>query len=127
MSRLTILILALAIAVPAIARGQAAPRQVSGRVFDDTTGCPLRGVQIQASNSTMHVLTDANGRYRMANPPATSFSLMAAFRGYQSRQSDTMTVTDDSARVDFSLLRAGGDSSRVAYPRRACQLEPSGR
>jgi hypothetical protein len=123
---MTILVLALAVTAPAVARAQAAPREVSGRVFDDTTGCPLHGVQIQVTNSNARAITLANGHYHLMNPPAGSFTLTASFRGYLSRQTDTMTVSDSSARVDFSLIR-GGDSGRVAYPRHVCELEPQGR
>jgi hypothetical protein len=36
-----------------------------------------------------------------------------------------MTVSDSSARVDFSLIRAPGDSTgRTSFPQKTCQLEP---
>lgn len=109
------------------APAQDAPRMVSGRVFDDSTGCPLRSVQIAATGSASHVLTDANGRYRMSNPPTGTFTLQALLRGYQSQDAASVIAADSTERVDFSLLRAPGDSTtRTVYPKKACRLEPAG-
>jgi hypothetical protein len=52
--------------------------------------------------------------------------VQAAKAGYRPIQTLPMTVPDSSARADFSLIRATGDSAaRAAYPRKSCQLEPA--
>jgi hypothetical protein len=100
---------------------------VSGRVFDDTTGCPLRGAQVAQGDGATHVTTDVNGRYRMTSVPATPFSLRVTLAGYRPRQADSVMVTDTTARVDFSLKRVVADSAgNTRYPPKACQLEPAG-
>jgi Carboxypeptidase regulatory-like domain len=127
MMRATLLLIGAMVGGVQLAQAQAVPRTVSGRVFDDTTGCPLGGVQIQAVGGTGHALTNAQGRYRLGALPEGEFVLQAAHGGYQPKQTLTMTVSDSSARVDFSLVRATGDSAaRVGVSRRTCQLEPPG-
>lgn len=126
MMRATVVLACLMGAGAQVAGAQAAPRAVSGRVFDDTTGCPLAGVQVQAVGSVSHALTNVQGRYHLVSLPDGNFVLQAARAGYRSQQTLPMTVTDSSARVDFSLVRAIGDSTaRITYPQKTCQLEPA--
>jgi hypothetical protein len=126
MTRTTLLLVGLLAGGAQIAHGQGVPRAVSGRVFDDTTGCPLASVQIQAVGGTSRTTTNVQGRYRLASVPDGEVIIQAARAGYRTQQSLPMAVSDSSARIDFSLVRANGDStSRVAYPRKTCQLEPA--
>jgi len=125
MLRTTWLVAGALAGVVHLASGQGASRTVSGRVFDDTTGCPLRGVQIHPVGSAARALTDLQGRYRLGGLPDGSFVLEAVRAGYRSHQTLPMSVSDSSERVDFSLVRAPADSAgRTVYPRKACQLEP---
>jgi Ser-tRNA(Ala) deacylase AlaX len=125
MTRATLLLAGMMISAATAAQAQDVPRMVSGRIFDDSTGCPLRSVQVMAVGSAVHVATDANGRYRMSNPPTGTFTLQAVLRGYQPNNAGGMAVSDSTARVDFSLFRAPGDSTAgTVYPKRACRLEP---
>ncbi len=106
------------------AQAQNVPRAVSGRIFDDSTGCPLRGVQVVAG-AGVHVLTDVQGRYRLGNPPSGAFTLSALLRGYRPNNVDSLVVSDSSSRVDFSLLRSPADSAKgTVYPPKTCRLEP---
>ncbi len=99
-------------------------RVLTGRVFDDTTGCPLRGVTVRPQGSARGAVTDVQGRYRLAGV-ANGSIVEAVLRGYSVNQSLPLTADDPDTRVDFSLLRAPGDSARgVSYPQRKCQLEP---
>lgn len=128
MTRTTLLLIGALVGGTQVAEGQVAARAVSGRVFDDTTGCPLAGVQIQAVGGTGRALTNTQGRYRLASLPDGDVVVQAAKAGYRPIQTLPMTVADSSARADFSLIRATGDSAaRAAYPRKACQLEPPDR
>jgi hypothetical protein len=125
MTRTTWLVAGALAGLIQVAVAQGTPRTVSGRVFDDTTGCPLRGVQVHPVGSTSRALTDVQGRYRLGGLPDGNFVLEAVRAGYLARQTLPMMVRDSSKRVDFSLLRAPADSAgRANYPRKACQLEP---
>jgi Carboxypeptidase regulatory-like domain len=132
MTRITLLLAGLVVLVASAASGQDAPRAVSGRVFDDSTGCPLKGARLAASTGASDAAvqsaffsTDANGRYRAVNPPAGPFSLRVTLAGYTPQQVDGVTVTDSTARIDFTLFRVYRDgSTQAVYPKAACRLEP---
>jgi hypothetical protein len=128
MTRATLLLIGVIAGGVHFAEGQAVPRAVSGRVFDDTTGCPLAGVQLQAVGGTGRALTNTQGRYRLASLPDGDVVVQAAKAGYRSQQTLPTTVSDSSVRVDFSLIRVAGDSAaRATYPSKTCQLEPPDR
>lgn len=125
MKRTMLVLGALLLTVAAAAQAQDGPRKVSGRVFDDSSGCPLRGVRLEPVGSNLSALTDVNGRYRLLNPPVDTFTLKASMRGWATEFSPGIVVTDSSARVDFSLAREPADSARgTRYPPRACHLQP---
>ncbi|MES1259458.1 MAG: carboxypeptidase regulatory-like domain-containing protein [Gemmatimonadota bacterium] len=126
MKRLGFLVALFAIAaVPAVqAQGGNVPA-VSGRVFDDTTGCPLRGVRLTAVGTSAATVSDINGRYRLRGVPTTPFTLEAALAGYASKSSDGVIAADTTLRVDFSLIRAMGDTGKMRprYPVARCVLD----
>lgn len=125
MLRTSVLIMAALVGGVSVASAQDASRAVSGRVFDDTTGCPVAGVALQAAGGSSRALTNTQGRYRLTSLPAGDVVVQASKAGYRTAQSLPTTVSDSSVRIDFSLIRALGDSAaRAGYPRKACQLEP---
>src|SRR5690242_4339698 len=99
MTRATMLCMGVLAVGAGLAAGQGIPRAVSGRVFDDITGCPLAGVQIQAAGGTGHALTNTQGRYRLANLPDGDVVLQASRTGYSTQQTLPTTVSDSSARI----------------------------
>ena len=119
MGRMTMALVLAAVA----AQNARAQGSVSGRVFDDSTGCPLRGARIAVGDSGARALTDANGRFRVAASDGARVGLWATLGGYQPAQELNVMVSD-STRVDFSMLRDMGNRIKVAYPGRACHLEP---
>ena len=99
---------------------------VSGRVFDDTTGCPLRGVVLTAVGATAKTMTDANGRYYLHAVPSSPFALQAMLAGYATQSATNLVVSDTAARVDFSLRRDSSDLNqkpKVRYPSMRCVLD----
>jgi hypothetical protein len=127
MKRLALLAAVLLIGVsPRLGAQSGGAPMVSGRVFDDTTGCPLRGVALTAVGATAKTVTDANGRYYLRAVPAAPFTLQAALAGYATQSVANLLVRDSTARVDFSMLRAVGDTSTrpvVRYPSMRCVLD----
>jgi len=100
------------------------PRAVSGRVFDEITDCPLAGTAIRVVGDSARTTTNVQGRYRLTSVPAGTFMLEATHVGYQASSTLGLTASDSSVRVDFSLVRATGDSARPGiYPAKACHLE----
>jgi hypothetical protein len=118
----TVLVLGIA---PAASAQKGGPPMVSGRVFDDSTGCPLAGVFITAT-ATAHTMTNAAGRYYLWGVPATPFTLTARLNGFVTLVNENVIAADSTMRVDFSLLRAPGDASKgkPLYPTAKCMLEP---
>ncbi|MGH7583532.1 MAG: carboxypeptidase regulatory-like domain-containing protein [Gemmatimonadales bacterium] len=119
--------LTFALVVAGASAAGAQARVATGRVFDDTTGCPLTGVSIHVVGGPAQAITNSQGRYRLTGLPSTDFTLEAARIGYQAKRTLSMTPTDSSVRADFSLIRATGDSARPQmYPKQKCHLEPTG-
>ena len=125
MLRTSVLVMVALLGGISVASAQDASRAVSGRVFDDTTGCPVAGVVLQAAGGSSRAMTNTQGRYRLTSLPAGDVVVQATKAGYRTQQSLPTTVSDSSVRIDFSLIRSFGDSStRAGYPKKACQLEP---
>lgn len=125
LKRVAVLAIVLVGAATAGAAAQGGAPMVSGRVFDDTTGCPLRGATISAVGSPAKTMTDAQGRYYLKGAPSTPFTLQAVLTGYQSQANDNVVAPDSATRVDFSLLRAveSAGRPRVRYPTMKCVLD----
>jgi hypothetical protein len=74
----------------------------------DASGAVLAGAQIQATNQTTNAsetaLTDAQGRYRIADLPVGTYNVKATHSGFQTVVHKDVTLTVGSAIVmDFSL------------------------
>jgi hypothetical protein len=126
--RLTPLLAAGALIVGAqAAHAQAATsNQISGRVFDDSTGCPLAHAQVSVLGGTLHTTTNQQGRYYLPKSSPQMVSLQAMLSGYASKQTDSISPGDEGARVDFSLERSPMANARTHYPSAQCHLEPTG-
>lgn len=126
MNRRILLVAAVLLGTATSLHAQGMVRMVSGRVFDDTTGCPLRGARITAAGSSGAAVSDVKGHYHLVDPPAERFTLMAMLSGYQMRRTDSVLVTDSTSRVDFSLHRLLDSTSvHARYPVKQCELEPA--
>lgn len=109
------------------AHAQAATtNQISGRVYDDSTGCPLPHVQVSVLGGALHTVTNAQGRYALPNSAQPMVSLQAMMAGYMTKQTDSVMTGDEGARVDFSLQRSGMANGKTHYPAARCHLEPTG-
>jgi Ca-activated chloride channel family protein len=70
----------------------------------DENGAPIANAQVVVVPTTLSVLTDTAGKYRLAAVPAGTYSLRAAFIGYQAVHHEGVTVrSGDSTVVDFTL------------------------
>ena len=76
---------------------------VSGRVLDAATGQDLQHAEVSVEGTSWRALTDARGRYRIAEVPAGKYTVTARRIGYQ-KTSRPVTVTEQSdATIDFAL------------------------
>ena len=56
---------------------------ITGRVVDRKTGEPLTGASVFLANTTMGVMTDADGRYRIKQIPPSAYTLIVSHIGYE--------------------------------------------
>ena len=79
---------------------------VEGRVRD-SAGTPIAGAQVTIVGTRHSALTDAVGRYRLAEVAAGIYTLRAAFVGYRAERREGVRIgTGGTVFVDFTLRPA---------------------
>ena len=76
---------------------------VDGQVTHAGTGRALSGVQISIEGSGLGALTDASGRYQIADVPAGEVTVEAQFLGYGSSRQTIQVAAGETVTVDFVL------------------------
>jgi TonB-linked SusC/RagA family outer membrane protein len=95
---------ALALGVTLAASPMAAQTgTLSGRVTDATTGAPVPSVQVTVSGTRAGAVTDADGRYRVINLPATANEVRAQRLGYRPVTTSFTFDASRSATVNLTL------------------------
>ena len=116
---------------PSTSPGQQGTARIRGRVVTADTGAPLRGARVGAYGDAepRETVTDADGRYELAQLPAGAFFVSASHDGYlgirygqrQLRSMEAGTAVTVAAgqtveRIDLALPRAGAIVVRVTDP-----------
>ncbi|MFU8811710.1 MAG: SusC/RagA family TonB-linked outer membrane protein [Balneolaceae bacterium] len=83
----------------------AAQGAIEGVVTERGTGTDLPGVNVVIEELTIGAPTDANGRYRIENVPAGTYTLQARFLGFRTEVQEVTVVAGQTATVNF-VLRA---------------------
>lgn len=80
---------------------------IAGTVTNLDTGAPLAGVRVEFANLNLLDMTDALGRYEIANVPAGTYPKVVASKGAYSRVlADNVQITADAQLpADFELRR----------------------
>ncbi len=98
------LVLLLAAALPAAAQPSTAT--LTGTVTD-TDGQPLPGANVFLTQSQRGTISDAEGRYRLANVPLGAYRLVASIIGYETKSEDLVLREPGEVRaVSFRLKEA---------------------
>ena len=79
---------------------------VAGRITDAGTGFPVRNVQIGITGTSLNALTDAEGRYRVANVPATAREVSAKRIGYKPGTATFAMTAGATVTVDLALTES---------------------
>jgi TonB-linked SusC/RagA family outer membrane protein len=79
---------------------------VTGRVTDANTGMAVRSAQISIGGTALGALTDAEGRYRVANVPTTARDASAKRIGYKPSSTSLTFDANGNATADFSLTES---------------------
>jgi hypothetical protein len=102
----------------AVAQG----RGVIVGVVTDTAGTPIAYARIAIVGTDRTTAAAQNGRYLLADVPAGTYKIRAAFIGYRPTDRDSIRVTaNDTTRLDLQLRRGRNcdlDCSPVVVPAR---------
>ncbi|MDQ6829008.1 MAG: SusC/RagA family TonB-linked outer membrane protein [Gemmatimonadota bacterium] len=79
---------------------------IVGQVTDATTKQPISNSSVQIDGSRLGASTDQDGRYRIANVPAGSRTVVARRIGYNFQRQTVNVGADQSVTVNFALQAA---------------------
>jgi len=92
----------LAAALPSAANAQQGGT-ITGRVVDSRTGSPLTDATVMVTGTTLRVVTNGQGEYRIGNVPAGSQNVSASRIGYAGSSQRVSVAAGQSATANFSL------------------------
>ncbi len=95
------------------ARGQSATGSVEGRVFDARDGTALVNARVHLEGTTLEVVTDDSGSFRLAGVPAGPARLRVSYLG-SNPQTESVNVPPGGVTTrEFQLASAGTANSEV--------------
>jgi outer membrane receptor protein involved in Fe transport len=74
-----------------------------GRVTDAASGAALAGANVRLPGTRRGAQTDADGRYRVEQVPAGTYTIVASRIGYAEQSQQATVVAEQTATVDFAL------------------------
>ncbi|WP_169304755.1 TonB-dependent receptor [Chloroherpeton thalassium] len=87
--------------------------EISGKVLDSKTDEAMAGVTLVLEGTTLGTVTDAAGRYKIANVPAGEQTILARFIGYQT-QKRTITIQENAKLVlNFYLTESAVTAAAI--------------
>jgi len=92
----------LAAALPTAANAQSGGT-ITGRVTDSRTGAPLSSTTVLVAGTTLRVVTNAQGEYRIGNVPSGSHSVTASRIGYAGGTQRVTVAAGQTVTANFSL------------------------
>jgi TonB-linked SusC/RagA family outer membrane protein len=87
----------------AAVHGQGGVGTISGRVTDPATQLPILGATVQIEGTRLGAVVGPDGRYRIANVPAGSHTVIAASIGYASARQTVQVGPNAVVTADFTL------------------------
>ena len=91
--------------VPAWAQTGTGTGTVSGTVRD-SSGAPVSGAEVRVDGTSIHVLTDALGRFELPGVPAGGRTIRALLLGYRSTTRAIMLEAGATLSLDITLERS---------------------
>ncbi|HET7462332.1 MAG TPA: SusC/RagA family TonB-linked outer membrane protein [Longimicrobium sp.] len=92
----------LAAALPTAANAQSGGT-ITGRVTDSRSGAPLSSTTVLVAGTTLRVVTNAQGEYRIGNVPSGSQSVTASRIGYAGGTQRVTVAAGQTVTANFSL------------------------
>jgi TonB-linked SusC/RagA family outer membrane protein len=99
----------MALRVPAVQ----AQGSIAGRVAESRATQPIAGATLEVEGTGLGAITDDQGRYRIANVPAGSYTLIARRIGYAPSQLQVAVVNQRPTTVDFTLQTSAIGLDRI--------------
>jgi len=76
---------------------------ITGRVTDSRTGAPLTDATVMVAGTTLRVVTNGQGEYRIGNVPSGSQSVTASRIGYAGASQRVTVAAGQAATANFAL------------------------
>jgi hypothetical protein len=128
MGRVLSLVLAMLFTIGATASAQTASGTISGTVHD-STGAVIPGVAVTTRNvatgASRSAVTDAQGRYRIANVEPGEYELRAALTGFRTAVRSSLIVTVGGTTETDLELTVGSVAEEVTVQTEAPLIETS--
>ena len=86
---------------------------IAGQAVDSATKEGISGVAITTEGSRLAAITGQDGRYRIANVPAGTYTLVARRLGYSPQRHRVTTDGENEVVVDFALQAAATSLSEI--------------
>ena len=77
---------------------------ISGHVYDQTTGKPVENVNVYIANTTWGISTSRDGYYIISNLPAGIHELVVSMAGYQYISKSVLIKNDSHLQENFRLI-----------------------
>ncbi len=97
----------------------AAASSIQGHVRDAQTGDPLPGGNVMLKGTSLGASTDINGRYVIQNVPAGTYTIRAAYIGYEPEEKVIHVKEGESLTEDFKLKAVGIQGKTVVVTAQA--------
>jgi outer membrane receptor protein involved in Fe transport len=96
-----------------VKRGAVQTGSVAGRVTDAKTGQPIAAASVVLVGTRWHATTGDDGRYRLEDVTAGTYTLTASRIGYAKQSQSLMVVTGQEVTVDVALQVAATELEQV--------------
>ncbi len=98
------LILFLFLLLPGLSVFAASTGEISGSVFDKSTGSPLPGANVSIKGTAFGAATDMEGQYRILRVPAGEYTIVVTYIGYEVEELPISVQANRSSKLDVELV-----------------------
>jgi TonB-linked SusC/RagA family outer membrane protein len=110
---LALLLLAVALVMPASTAHAQSEGTIEGTVIDAEYGDPLPGVQVVLPDLSLGAVSDVDGAYRIEGVPAGTHAVEARFVSYSTEREKVTVEAGDTVTLDFSMRASTLDLDEV--------------
>jgi len=101
--QITVIFLFLSFLTGSVLKGQDVKNEISGYIYDKTTGQPLENVEVYIANTTRGMSTDKDGFFIIKNVPQGMHELVVSIIGYEYISKTVWVKQGDRLELTFRL------------------------